>query len=177
MLSGNVEGPVRGLVLLSGLPGAGKTTFAHALARATPATHIESDAVRRLIVPRPAYTRQENAVVFREVERLAARALKAGEVVIVDATNLQRSDRTRFLKLGAKAAVPIVCVRLTAPDGAIRERLSSPREGYSQAGVAVFERARGRVQSFRQRVVVVDTRFETAPSVRLVLRLLRESNE
>lgn len=156
------------LVLLSGLPGAGKTTFARALTERLPARHIESDEIRRRIAGRPAYTRDENARVFGRVERLAREALGRGECVVLDATNLTVGDRKRFARLVEQASAGLVCVRVTAPDEVIRERLARPREGFSEATTAVYERMRGRVQGFRQPAVVVDTRFGLEPSVRLI---------
>ena len=63
---------------------------------------------------------------------------------------------------------------MTAPDATIRERLSRERSGYSQAGVAVFEQMRGRVQPFRVPVVVLDTRFDLGPAVALVQTLIQD---
>lgn len=174
MVSGN-ERRRSGLVLLSGFPGSGKTTFAQALLRALPAAHIESDAVRRELRREPRYTPAENRQVFDEVERRAAAAIASGMVAIVDATNLRDRDRGRFVSLAARGGGRLVSVRVTAPDAVIRRRLGRPRDGFSQAGVAVFEGMLGRAERFQSAAVVVDTRFPIEPALSLVARLLEES--
>jgi predicted kinase len=173
MRSGNFSHAV--LVLLSGLPGAGKTTFAQALTARIPAEHIESDAIRRSLFPAPRYLPAEHRRVFNAVERQAAAAITAGRVPIVDATNLTRRDRARFVRLADRTGARLVSVRLTATDAVLRERLSLPRTGFSEAGVAVYEGMRGRPQSFPTPVVTVDTRFALETSLTLVVRLLGES--
>ena len=164
------------LVLLSGLPGTGKTTFAHALLAAIRCIHIESDAVRRGMFATPRYSAWENGAVFAEVERRATAALTAGHVAVVDATNLARRDRTRFLRLATKTGSRLVCVRVTAPEDVIRARLAAPRDGYSQADQRVYELMRGKAQAFRSPVVVVDTRYDIGRSIELTQRLLKEPN-
>ncbi len=164
----------RGIVLLSGMPGTGKTTFAHALAERTPLHHVESDAIRRQLFARPQYTRDEHARVFSEVERRARKALKHGELAVIDATNLTRKDRRRFLQLGRKMGVPLVAVRVVAPEETVRERLCRPREGWSEADLKVHEMMKGRAQPFSVPVVVVDSRYPLGPSLDLVLALLKE---
>lgn len=161
------------LVLLSGPPGSGKTTFARALLAALPFEHIESDEIRRSIAPEPAYSSGESARVFAIAERRAAAALRAGRDVVLDATNLRRADRRRFRGLAARYSATLVGIRVTAPDDVVRERLAAPREGFSQAGASVFDAMKGRAQRFDGVHVVVDTRFAIAPSIELVTAIVQ----
>lgn len=164
-----------GLVLLSGYPGAGKTTFAQALCTRTTALHLESDAVRRELVKQPAYTAAEHGRVFGALESRTGACLRTGRAVVVDATNLLVKDRQRFVRLAARLGVPLVAVRLVAPEEEIRARLARPRAGYSQADERVFDLMRGRAQPFTVPLVVADTRFALEPSLALVETLLGDA--
>lgn len=159
------------LILLSGLPGTGKTTFARRLAELLPFEHVESDAIRRSLAEPPTYSSDESGVVFRKAEDLAAHALGEGRHALIDATNLSNRDRKRFFRLADRTGATFVAVRLTAPDAVIRERLAKPREGWSQADLAVYELMRGRGQPFPMPALVVDTRFDVRPAIELVVRL------
>jgi predicted kinase len=164
--------PAPALILLSGLPGAGKTTFAHALLAHFPAAeHIESDALRRSLAANPTYAPAESARVFAIAGGRASAALAAGRSVIIDATNLTNHDRKRFLRAARETGARLVAVRVLAPDDVVRKRLSAPRQGHSQAGIAVFEQMRMRPRAFTVPAVLVDTRFDLRPSLMLVLRL------
>jgi predicted kinase len=157
--------------LLSGLPGSGKTTFAHALVAATGALHIESDAIRRELVAKPEYTPREHERVFNEVDRRVARALAARLSVVVDATNLKAGHRARYYELAEDSHEPVVAIRLTAPIPVLRARVSGGRDGHSQADATVLRNMRGSEERFATPVLVVDTRFDTGPSIRLALEL------
>jgi len=173
-MDGNFTSRRAGLVILSGLPGSGKTTFANALAARLRALHLESDAIRRDLVAAPTYAPAEHAAVFGRLERRAEFALRDGRHVVVDATNLEGHDRRRFVRLAERVDAVLVPVRLTAPEATLRARLERPREGFSQAGVAVYEAMRGRAQPFARPALVVDSRFSLAGAVDLVCRLLHD---
>ena len=161
------------LVLLSGLPGTGKTTFAARLASRLDARVLESDRVRRELFPKRRYTGKENAAVFATVRERAEAALERGRDVIVDATNLRERDRSGFRELAGRQEARVVAVRLTAPEGTVRKRLSQPREGVSEADVRVYERMRGQDEPFTEPCVQVDSRYCVEPSVALAASLCR----
>src|SRR5690606_33496711 len=109
--------------------------------------------------------------VFDEVERRAHEELRAGRPVIIDATNLQARHRRRFGEIAAAAGCPVVRVWLTAPEGTITERLSRPRNGHSQAGLEVYRQMLPTAERFAEPAIVVDTRFDTGPSLDLAVAL------
>ena len=156
------------LIILSGLPGTGKTTFAHALVAAMPALHVESDAIRRSLARVPRYTMGENAAVFARVEADARAALERHQHTIIDATNLTTRDRRRFVRLARDVDARLVAIWLTAPESIVKARLQRPREGFSQATIGTYDRMKSRPQRFSAPAVVVDSRFPIAPSVGLV---------
>lgn len=174
MFSGNSRPSRPALVLLSGYPGSGKTTFARALAAAIALDHHESDAVRLALFANPAYTAAESARVFAAIEKRAEVSLRAGRIALIDATNLARGDRRRFERLVAACDVPFIGVRVTAPDEEIRRRLAVPRDGHSQATVAVYEGMLGRARPFATPAVVVDSRFGSDAAVALILALMQQ---
>ena len=161
------------LVLLSGLPGTGKTTFAAQLASRMQAHVFESDRVRLELFPQRRYTRKENGEVFATLRERAEGALEQGQDVIIDATNLREHERRGFWELAARHEAQVVAVRLTAPDAVLRERLSGPREGLSEAGVRVYERMRGREEPVAHPCVQVDSRYCVEASVALAAALCR----
>lgn len=174
MHNGNLAIPPGVLILLSGLPGSGKTTFAHALSQQISVEHIESDAIRRALAPNPTYSPTESGAVFAHVEELARVALESGRHALVDATNLTNRDRRRFLKLANHLGARVVAIRVTAPDSVIRERLRNPRAGFSQAGLDTFERMKDRPQPFALPSIVIDSRYSLRPAIDLICRLVTD---
>jgi predicted kinase len=173
---GNFSESRGALILLSGLPGTGKTTFARALTGVLDFEHVESDAIRRSLAPQPTYSHFESGAVFAKAEAQAKAALQAGRHALIDATNLTVRDRWRFAQLSNELRARMVAVRLVAPDAVVRERLAGPREGHSQANVKVYRKMLGRAEAFAVPVVVVDTRFSLGPALQLVARLAEASS-
>ncbi len=161
------------LILLSGLPGSGKTTFATALASRVPCTVVESDAIRRSLARQPSYSAQESARVFAIAERQAAAGLRKGEVVLLDATNLTAGDRQRFVELASHHEVQLIPVRLVAPEPVVLRRISGSRSGHSQAGPDIYRMMRDRPEPMGVPAVVVDTRYSLEPAISLIVRLMR----
>lgn len=177
MQNGNLAPAPGAMILLSGLPGSGKTTFAMSLARQLAFEHIESDAIRRSLATMPSYSPGESGAVFARVESLARVAIAAGKHVLVDATNLTARDRKRFVQAASELGARIIAIRITAPEEVIRERLRNPRVGFSQAGVEIFERMKDRPQPFPFPCIVVDSRFDLTPALDLTCSLVNDHQQ
>ena len=135
------------LVVLSGLPGTGKSHFARRLARRLPLVVVGSDRVRKALIPKPEYTREEHLRVFSACHRVIEEYLKQGWRVVFDATNLTEGFRQPLLDLARRRGAPTHIILFTAPLKVIRRRLQDRAAGIGTDGVSdadwsVFSRLR-----------------------------------
>ena len=131
------------LVLMAGVPGSGKSTFARRLAGATGATVLESDALRQLLFGGPTHQAAESRALFSAIFVAASMLLRDGYSVIIDATNLKRSDRRPAHELASATGARLVILETKAPEAGVLERLVRRSAGlecddHSLAGVAVY---------------------------------------
>ena len=131
------------LVVLAGLPGSGKSTFARRLSRSTGAIVLESDALRVALFGRPTHEPQESRQLFDALYAAADRLLQQGARVIVDATNLRARDRRQACEAARASQAGVLLLHFRAPLQVIAARLASRGGGAdpddrSSAGLAVY---------------------------------------
>lgn len=160
--------PVRrpGLVVVCGLPGTGKTTFARRLAQRLPLAILESDELRQTLFTNRAYTRHENAELFGAIHDLVGFLLDENISVLVDATNLQQKHRNPLYRIAEDRGKWVSVVHLVAPIDMVFHRLrqravEGDRIGSSEAGWSVYLRLRRSMEPIGRRHVIVDTSRDT----------------
>lgn len=170
----------RALVVLIGLPGAGKSHFGRLLVERLGAPLVSTDGIRRRLFVAPSYAREETRTVFAVAQAMARRLLGLGRTTIFDATNLRERDRRPLYALADEAGAAAVLVHLVAPEPAIYGRLAgrrerSSREDASEADERVYEMMRGRYEEPSRPYLVVDTAEELAPAVTRVIKALERA--
>lgn len=128
-----------GMILVIGLPGAGKSYFASRLAVRLDAFYINSDEVRMRLVQDRSYTFTERVMVYNTMLDMAKRALSRGEMVIVDATFFKRALRNKFTHLPDSFNTEWHVIEIRADEDTIRKRLGGNR-GLSEADFQVYRR-------------------------------------
>lgn len=125
------------LVLIVGLPGTGKTTFAAELARQIDAVHLNSDIIRTSLGRRGKYDAASKAAVYKELYDRAEAVLREGRNLIVDATLYKAVLREPYEKLANRLKVPIEWIEIKADESVVRQRVSKKRQ-YSEADFDVY---------------------------------------
>lgn len=125
----------RGLVLLHGVSGSGKSRQARRLLAALGALRLRSDVERKRLHGLPAlagsasgvdagaYTAAATRATYERLVELARVLLLAGYPVLIDAANLRRWQRDAFRALAQELAVPFAIVACTAPDALLQARI------------------------------------------------------
>ncbi len=161
------------LVVVSGLPGTGKSYFSSQLAEKLPFVILESDALRKILYSPPTYSAEESARLFRLIHRLIEVLIKRGVSVILDATNLAERSREYFYSIAERLGIKLILVWVEAPPELVRERLTKRREaptGKSDAEWSVYERMKPSVEEIRRKHYVVDTSRDITPVINKIVK-------
>ncbi len=162
-------------IVVSGLPGTGKSHFCSKLAERLPFVILESDALRKTLFPSPGYSSQESSRLFRVCHLLIESLLEKGIPLILDATNLSERFRERLYNIADHLDVKLIMVRVEAPAEVVRERLKARRDGAnpgskSDADWEVYQKMKPAVQRIHRNHYVVDTSRDITPVLNKIVR-------
>ena len=172
------------LILVSGLPGTGKSTLARGLSEITFIDEVlRSDVVRKELAASPGmspdtlYSPREIDGVYEECRIRARSRLLAGGRVIVDATFHREAQRQSFLQLAIDCGVRCLWLECTAPAELTRQRLNSRQGDASDADWSVsqwmhqqWEPASAFTERFHARIDASGSTAVTLSAARDVLR-------
>jgi aminoglycoside phosphotransferase family enzyme/predicted kinase len=134
------------LVLLLGLPGAGKSTLARSLAEQAGLTVVRSDVVRKELAAGAApsediYAPQWSERTYTECKRRIEAVLFEGGRALVDANFRQEGRRRDFLELARTWGVPALLLVCQASPEVVRGRLERRQGDASDATWAYYQQA------------------------------------
>lgn len=118
------------LIMMCGLPFAGKSTLARAVAAHLGAVHLETDAInteRGLGANGAAITTREWAATYREAYRRLEASLCAANTVVYDAVNYRRVQRDQLRRIARRCDATVQVIFVTTPAEQARQRLKRNR--------------------------------------------------
>ena len=104
--------PDPGIVVLVGAAGSGKSTLA---ARHFDADEILSSDAFRASIAGDERDQRATSAAFRAMGRALERRLVAGQLTVIDATNVTRRDRREWVLAARRHALPLVAIVLDLP--------------------------------------------------------------
>ena len=161
------------LIVLSGLPGAGKTTIARELASSLAAVYLRIDSIEEALRQAGLAVEGEGYAVAHIV---AADHLRAGQTVVADCVNPWPLTRDQWRAVALQPGVPVVEVGVVCSDEREhRRRVASRAADMAGAGVPTSQEVVER--DYRpwgtHRRLVIDTAQQSVPdSVQAVLSAL-----
>ena len=144
------------LIVILGLPGTGKTTFAGALAAQAGARHLNTDMLRAELGLRGQYDETAKSMVYDELLRLTRTALQQGTPVVLDGTFYRQAFRDRISDLAQETGAVLKWIELQASPETVKVRVSQKRP-YSEADFAVYRKIREAFEPLNEERLSLDS--------------------
>lgn len=151
------------LIVFGGLPAAGKTTLARALAQRFGALYLRIDTIEQAIRSEAPET-EIGATGYLVAYRIAVDNLKLGRSVVADSVNPMHITRDAWLSVAEHASVKIVEVEVICSNIAEhRDRVERRRSGIEGLNLPSWQDVTNReYEAWHRPHVVIDTAFNTA---------------
>jgi predicted kinase len=145
------------MIIVSGLPGSGKSYFASRLARQFGATYLNSDLARKEIEAQGRYAFDDKLNVYEEMASRAGEDLRKGKPVVVDATFYRKEMRQFFFTLAKLLRTSVALIEIVAEEEIILDRLRQRRE-VGEADLSVYKLVKSQYEALDREHLTIESK-------------------
>lgn len=144
------------LVVVCGLPGAGKTTVSETIAERIDAPRLRTDVVRQDVLDDPDYTPEETRQVYAALFDRAREAVDRDGTAVLDGTFKYEHQRDAARETAEELDVSFRLVKVECPEEVVRDRIEAREGDESEADFEVHQLHRQQFEPIGGECVVVD---------------------
>ncbi len=145
------------IIVVTGLPGVGKTTFSKELGSMLNAKVLSSDKIRKELFPNPTYSKSEKSLVYDVMLLIAKYLHQTGKTCILDATfNRENFRKNLKEKLGTKKN-QLFFIECKCAEPIVLRRLRNRKNDYSDADFRIYKKMKRQYQPIKTSHITIDT--------------------
>lgn len=163
------------IIIVSGLPGSGKSFFARSLAAELQFEYLNTDLLRKEMFPERNYSKEEKRLVYNKLKEGMITAVRRKKSIILDGTFHSAIIRNEFIDYAQGAGEPCILFYVKASDKTIRERLSRPRQD-SEADWDVHQKIRQEFEEIKQPYLVLNSEEPIEVMIKQAREYIRTAN-
>lgn len=156
------------LIVITGLPGTGKTTIAEELAKDIDAVVLSTDKIRKTIFEKPVYNEEDKRIVYGELFSQTSKNLSKDKNVILDGTFYTKALRKRAKEVGELFGKNVYFVYCETPEEILKERIENRMDKYSDADYNVYLKMKKIFEEFEEEVIKIDTSHNLSDNVETI---------
>ena len=158
------------IVIICGLPGVGKTTITKNLAPLIDASVLSTDKIRKELISKPTYQKEERALIYDVMILLAKYLQQSGRNCILDATFNKEDSRNQVKNMLNVSEDEFFIVECTCPEKTIFSRLRNRKGDYSDADATVYEKMKKIYEPVKGKHITVDASQDSENNAKLIFK-------